>query len=93
MEKAAKKTFERYVTEKTFEKHQDFMARQFKKVFEKFSQHDKVLELILQELQNNSREAREQNMNVLDLMLTSTRHEQKIDGFELRIEKLEQKLK
>ena len=83
-----------------FEKGMDFMAKSFAKVFDKleqhdkkFEQHDKAFELILKELQNNSQEAREHRMLMSGLNHSDIAQERKIKGLEVRIEKLEEKVK
>ena len=97
----------KYVTMPVFEKHQDFMAKSFAKVFEKlekhdkyfeevfdkFKQHDKIFETMLKEIQNNSQEAREHRMMMSSLNHSDITQERKIEGLIIRIEKLEEKIK
>ena len=105
MKKVARKS--EYVTVPMFEKHQDFMATQFKKGFEKMDQHSKildqhskildqhskVLESMLKEMQEQRREGREHKMMMSDLNRTDIVQYRKIEGLELRVEKLEEKIK
>lgn len=105
MKKIAKKS--QPVTMAIFEKHQDFMGQQFKKVFEKLDQHSdilsqhskvldqhsKALDIILKEMQEQTRENREHRMMVNDLNRTDVIQYRKMEGLELRIEKLEEKIK
>ena len=76
------------------------MAQQFKKVFERFERHDKifdqhskVLESILTEIQKTNQEAKEHRMMMSTLNQTDVSQQRKIQGLELRIEKLEEKVK
>ena len=119
MKKEAQKA--NHVIMVAFEKHGDFMALQFKKVFEKldqhdtyfvkifekldqhdkyfvkifetFEQHDRVFEIMLKELQKTNQEAKDHRMMMSDLNRTDVSHYRKIEGLELRIEKLEAKVK
>ena len=52
MKKVAKQT--NYVTVPMFEKHQDFMGKQFKKVFDKLDQNEKDHEKIFEKLDQHS---------------------------------------
>src|SRR3989344_1183961 len=98
MKKVTKKL--QSTTAPAFEKHQDFMGQQFKKVFEKLDhhskildQHSKALDVILKEMQEQTRENREHRMMMNDLNRTDMIEHRKIEGLELRIEKLEEKIK
>ena len=100
MQKRATNKEPKYVTVPMFEKGMDFMAKSFAKVFDKleqhdkkFEQHDKAFELILKELQNNSQEAREHRMLMSGFNHSDISQERKIKGLEIRIEKLEGKIK
>jgi len=97
----------KYVTMPVFEKSMDFIAKSFKKVFdkfdqndkkfeqvfEKFSQHDKAFEVIIKEMKGFSQEAREHRKAMLDLNYTDVTQSNKIDGLEMRVTKLEDKIK
>ena len=105
MKKVTKKL--QSTTAPAFEKHQDFMGQQFKKVFEKLDHHSKILDqhskvldkhskaldVILKEMQEQTRENREHRMMMNDLNRTDMIEHRKIEGLELRIEKLEEKIK
>ncbi len=89
-----------YVTLPVFEKGTDFMAKSFAKVFERFEQidkrferTDKVLESMLKEMQTNSQDAKDHRMMMGSLNHSDINQERKINGLEMRIEKLEQKIK
>ena len=70
-----------YITLPIFRKHEDFVSRQFKKVFEKLDQHSeilnqhsrildqhsKILEIVLKEMQEHSKEAREHRIMINEL--------------------------
>ena len=99
-DKDIKKLKSVFVTMPVFEKGMDFMAKSFAKVFEKLDQHDKqfaqigkVLESMLKEMQTNSQEAREHRMTMSGLNHSDIMQERKIKGLEIRVEKLEQKVK
>ena len=88
------------VTLLVFEKHQDFMAQQFAKVFERLdqhskilNQHSKVLETMLKEMQEGRKEANDQRMMISSLNHADVSQYRKIEGLEIRIEKLEEKIK
>ena len=81
------------MTMPVFERHEDFIAKSFAKVFEKLDRHDKVFDIMLKELQNHSQEAREHRMLMSGLNHSDIAQERKLKGLELRIEKLEEKVK
>jgi phage shock protein A len=90
MKKIAKKE-PKYVTMPVFEKAMDFMAKSFAKVFEKLERHDKAFELVLKEMRDYSQEAREHRMMMSDLNHSDISQERRIEGLEIRVEKLERK--
>lgn len=81
------------IFENTFEKSMRSIARSFEKVFEKLDRHDKVFEVMLKEMQTNSQEAREHRMMMGSLNHSDVIQERRIKGLELRIEKIEEKIK
>ena len=100
MQKKTMKKEPKYVTIPVFEKGMDFIAKSFAKVFErfeqinkKFEQHDKAFELILKEMQTFRQESHEHKMMMGTLNHTDVMQHRKIEGLEIRIEKLEQKVK
>lgn len=93
MKKGIKKTTEKYVTEKTFEKSMVSIAGSFEKIDERFDKIDKVMNTVLKQLQEQNQEARENRMMMNSLNFSDVSQQRKIDGLEIRVEKLESKLK
>ena len=69
------------------------MDKRFELIKDRFDQNDKVLQTMLKELQNHSQEAREHRLLMSSLNSSDISQERKINGLEMRIEKLEQKIK
>ena len=92
MKKQTKKE-SKYITMSIFEKSMASIAHSFDKVFEKLDRHDKAFELILKELQEQRKEAIGYRMMMSSLNHNDVSQHRKIEGLEIRIEKLEAKLK
>ena len=86
MKKVIKKTAEKYVTENTFEKHMNNIAKSF-------DRHEKVMEDILKELKQMHEENKYFRASVSNLSLEGLSYDRKIENLNIRIEKLESKLK
>ncbi len=104
MKKVATKKEEKYVTEKTFEKSMAAVAKSFtsvqeqiKKVSEKmdggFKRHDKMFELVLNELKGYAEERKDFRKNISNLYSDTNRNERDIDNLKSRVEKIEIKLR
>lgn len=97
----------KYLTLDVFEKSMRSIARSFdsvnknfEKVFEKLDQHSKILdqhskafEIVLKEMVGFREEAKEHRLAMSSMNHTDIAQQRKIEGLELRIEKLEYKLK
>jgi hypothetical protein len=100
MKKEIRETTGKYVTEKTFEKHMANVAKSFArvderfgKIDERFDRIDKVMNTVLKQLQEQNQEARENRMMMNSLNFSDVSQQRKIEGLEIRVEKLESKLK
>ena len=81
------------MTISVFEKHQDFMAQQFKKVFEKLSNYETILNLILKQMQVFIEEGREHRKAMSSLMRNDIGYEKDIEDLKIRVGRLETQIK
>ncbi|MCC7160818.1 hypothetical protein IT399_03835 [Candidatus Nomurabacteria bacterium] len=86
MKKEIKKTTEKYVTEKTFEKHMLAIAKSFARVNE-------VSDMILKEIRNIHEENKYFRHSVSDLSIDNLSSNRKIENLTTRVERLELKVK
>lgn len=84
MKKAVKKTTEKYVTESTFEKHMNNIAKSF-------NRHEKVMEDILKELRQMHDENKYFRASIFNLNIEGLSYDKKIENLNIRVEKLESK--
>ena len=88
------------LTTSAFEKHERFMGQQFKKVFEKLDQHSRILDqhsgalqVILEEARKDREQAKSDRMMMGVLNHTDVAQQRKVAHLELRVEKLEAKVR
>jgi septal ring factor EnvC (AmiA/AmiB activator) len=93
MVKVSKKTSEKYVKESTFEKSMRSIANSFEKVFSKFDNQNKILELVLKEVKNSREENKESRKSISNLNIDSVSYERRIEDLTFRVEKLESRNK
>jgi len=79
-----KKKAEKYVTERTFEKHMGNIAKSFTRV-------DNTLELIIKELHVIKQEQRETRKDLTSFASDVLRHDRRIEDLTIRVERLESK--
>lgn len=84
MKKGLKKTTEKYVTENTFEKHMQNIAKSF-------DRHEKVMQDILKELKQMHEENKYFRASISNLNLEGLSYDRKIENLTIRVEKLESK--
>jgi chaperonin cofactor prefoldin len=85
MKKAVKKK-EKYVTETTFEKHMNAIAKSF-------DQHQRVMEDMLKEIKQIHEDNKYFRESISSLYGDSSHHDRKINNLDIRLEKLEMKSK
>jgi len=88
-----KKTTEKYVTEKTFEKSMEAIAKSFARVEESLEKHERVLDMILKELKNLRDDHREIQHTLSNLEISFSKYDRKLEDLTLRVERLEMKVK
>ncbi len=98
MKKVAKKITEKYVTEKTFEKHMGSIARSFAKVEESLENINKtlvvqqgVLQTMIKEMKNFREDNKYTRSTLSDFTGDVSSHDRKIDNLTMRVERLESK--
>lgn len=84
---------EKYITMSVFEKAMASIARSFSKIEEKLDKTDQIASLVLKEMQIYREESKENRMTMSLLNHNEIKQEHRVSGLELRIEKLEQKIK
>lgn len=77
---------EKYVTEKTFERHMQAIAKSF-------DRHEKVLEKILERLELMNEDNKYFRQSVGTLYSDTSSHDRKIDRLTMRVDRLEAKIK
>ena len=100
MKKSVKKTTEKYLTEnkfqkfeKTFEGSMRSIAGSFARVDASTEEHQKVMQLMLKEIiaiRDDNKYFRE---NILSLNTDGSSYDRRIDNLNMRVEKLESKIK
>lgn len=93
MEKRIKKTTEKYVTEKTFEKSMRSIAGSFSRVDVSLEMHGKVLQEILKEIKTIHEENKYFRQSISNLNIDGLSYDRRIDNLSVRLEKLESKSK
>jgi septal ring factor EnvC (AmiA/AmiB activator) len=93
MKKAATKTTEKYVTEKTFEKAMMSIAKSFAAVNDALERQAKVLTSILKEIQVIHTDHEDFRKRMFQNEMTASKHDEKIEHMLIRVEKLESKVK
>jgi len=93
MKKGVRKTNEKYVTEKTFEKSMVSIAKSFVRINEALERHERVLEMILKELKNLRDDHREIRSALSNLEIGLLKYDRKLEDLTLRVEKLEMRIK
>lgn len=85
MKKAVKRTTEKYVTEKTFEKHMQSIARSF-------DRHGKVMQDILKELRQMHEDHKSSRSTLSNFVGDVSLHDRRIENLTMRVERLESKI-
>lgn len=100
MKKGVKKITEKYLTEgkfgifeKTFEKSIISIAKSFNRMDERFDRQDKAFELLLKQMQSFTEESREHRQSMSSLMRTDVAQEKNIEDLQIRVERLEMRIK
>lgn len=86
MKKMVKKTSPKYLTEKTFEKHMQSVAKSF-------ADNAEVMTLILKEIRTIHEENKYFRASVSNLNIDGLSYDRKIENLTMRMEKIESKLK
>ena len=86
MKKTSRKTTEKYVTEKTFERHMQSVAKSF-------ADNAEVMALILKEIRSIHEDNKNFRESISSLNIDGLSYHRKIENLTLRIEKVESKLK
>lgn len=82
MKKETKKTTEKYVTEKTFEKSMGNIAKSF-------ARQDDISEMILKEIKQIHEDNKYFKNSILDLNINGASCDRKIENLKVRVERLE----
>ncbi|MCX6755097.1 MAG: hypothetical protein NT068_00960 [Candidatus Nomurabacteria bacterium] len=82
MKKVVKKTTEKYVTEKTFEKSMQSIAKSFEN-------QDRVLDIIVKELRNIHEDNKNFRQSISSLDRDNSYNDRRIENLTMRVEKLE----
>ncbi len=93
MKKQAKRTAEKYVTEKTFERNMASIAKSFTRVNQALEEHGKILQQILGELKTMHEENKYFRASISNLNLEGSSYDRRIENLAMRVEKLESKSK
>lgn len=93
MKKDVKKTTEKYVTEKTFEKSMTNIAKSFAQVDESLELHSKILQDILKEIKQINEDNKYFRQSISNLNIDGSSSDRKIEDLTMRVERLEMKVK
>ncbi|KKQ87189.1 MAG: hypothetical protein UT09_C0019G0015 [Parcubacteria group bacterium GW2011_GWF2_38_8] len=86
MRKTVKKISQKYVTEKTFERHMQSIAKSF-------ADNAEVMALILKEIRTMHEENKYFRASISNLNIDGLSYDRKIENLTVRMEKVESKLK
>ena len=92
MKKTDKKA-PKYVTMSVFEKAMASIAKSFSGINEKLAQHDNAFVLILKEIRAIHNDNKEFRKSISGLTIDGLSYDRKIENLNLRVEKLESKVK
>ncbi len=89
MKKEVKKTTEKYVTEKTFEKSMKAIAKSFGRVDASLERHEKVLQEILKEIKTIHEDNKYFRQSISNLNIDGSSYDREIEDLKIRVERLE----
>jgi len=93
MKKGAKKPTEKYVTEKTFEKSMNSIAKSFEHINATLERHEEVLQNILKEIKIIHEDHKDFRSSITNLYSENLLRDRKIENLIARVERLETKIK